>query len=256
MIDALHISESGLQATQKWIDQLSNNVANMHTPGYKKTVTNFSDLVAAPTSTQSTQNELNVQAGLGTSLDNTLIDFSEGTMKFTGRELDIAINGIGFIEVISEDGSLAYTRFGGLVINEEGYLTTVDGHVLSDDIQVPPEINNIEISNQGQVIGRFSGEEDVIELGQIQLARLTNSGDLMPVGNGLFKLSNDSARVFLDNPGENGAGEIMQGTLEMSNVSLVDEMTNLVLAQRAYQLNARIIQTADQVLETINNLRR
>lgn len=258
MIDALHISESGLKATQAWIDHISNNVANMQTPGYKKSTVQFENMVNQNSSNESSSapNARENSAGMGARLTAPSIDFSEGSYKATYRSLDVAIRGNGFFEVIQDSGEPAYTRIGSLRTNNEGMLTTIDGLELSDQIQVPPDVGSLTISNSGVVEATFLDDASKIELGQIRLAHIANPDSLNALSGGLYTTTQASGTAVIRNAGEEGMGEVTQGYIEMSNVELVDEMTNLVLAQRAYQLNARIIQTADQVLETINNLRR
>lgn len=259
MIDALHISETGLRATQTWLDHISNNVANMHTPGYKKMVVNFQDMISAPTSSQEQLSGAGKTkfTGLGSRLSEPSVDLAEGAISATSRPLDIAIKGRGLLEVVLDNGQFAYTRLGSLEVNNEGFLAVRGGPMLSDRIQVPADLKNIEIRKDGTIIGSYADSDafSEVELGRIQLADVANSSALRPIGNSLFQLDSDTS-VVLRQPGESGNGEIMQGFLEMSNVDLVSEMTNIVLAQRAYQLNARLIQTADQILETVNNLRR
>ncbi|PCK03398.1 MAG: hypothetical protein COA42_21305 [Alteromonadaceae bacterium] len=256
MIDALHISQSGLKATQEWIDFISNNVANMHTAGYKTSQVLFEDLVSSnPQTVNSSGTSQSDHAGLGTRLTSSSINFAEGSFKPTNRQLDIAIQGAGFLEVNQAKGGLAYTRLGRLEINDEGYLSVTGGHQLSDDIAVPSDASRLTIDTQG-VVSAIYDDGNQIELGQIRLAHIQNSQNLRAIGNSLYQLPSESAPPLLQSAGEGGTGKIAQGFLEMSNVVLVDEMTNLVLAQRAYQLNARLIQTADQILETVNNLRR
>ena len=253
MIDALHISESGLQATQKWIDSLSNNIANMNTAGYKKTSVSFKDMVSS--SSESSASDLIQAKGLGTSISDNILDFSVGNLRVTDNPMEISISGNGFFEVTLDDGSLGYTRLGQLMINEDGLLS-IDEFVLTDQIRVPPGVESLIINRDGTVTAIFDGADSILELGRIHVANINNTSALTRMGGAVFKLDENLSQMSLEVPGENGVGEITQGAIEMSNVTLVDEMTSLVLAQRAYQLNARIIQTADQVLETINNLRR
>ncbi len=257
MIDALHISETGLKSTQTWLDHLSNNVANMHTPGYKKTQVNFQDIVAAPTAIQTGNEAAGTRtfSGLGSKISAPMVDFSDGTLKATGRPLDIAVKGTGLLEVILDNGTFAYTRLGNLEVNSEGLLATNGGLALSDRIQIPDDVKKIEIKKDGMVMGIFADNNPPTELGRIQLANVINPNAFRPIGDSLYQ-TEEGTEIILRQPGEDGSGEIQQGFIEMSNVNLVDEMTSLVLAQRAYQLNARLIQTADQILETINNLRR
>lgn len=260
MIDALNISESGLKATQQWVDQISHHIANMQTPGYKKTDVYFSDLVSSQASQANSAGSANatnaLNKGIGTRIDAPRIDFSEGAFRQTNRELDLAITGSGFFELVGENGEAVYTRQGSLIVDSEGYLSHRDGLRLSDQIQVPADASNIEIASSGEVRATLSGQADVLSLGQISIATITNTDSLTSLGAGLFSASDTSTDVVLARPNSDGAGALTQGYLEMANVELVDEMTNLVLAQRVYQLNARIIQTADQIMETVNNLKR
>lgn len=256
MIDALHISETGLKSTQAWLDYLSNNVANMHTAGYKKANVNFQDIVSPSTLAPGADkaNSAKSFSALGSKISEPVIDFSSGSLKSTGRALDVAIKGSGFLELITANGEFAYTRLGNLQVNEEGLLA-VNGLALSDKIQIPENTKKIDVKANGVVVATYSDSDTTVELGQIQLANAINSTSFRPIGDAMYQID-ESAEITLHQAGEDGTGEIQQGFIEMSNVDLVDEMTSLVMAQRAYQLNARLIQTADQILETINNLRR
>lgn len=257
MIEALHISESGLKANQQWLDIVSNNVANLHTPGFKKASVNFIDRVRVENgATSIAGSQFQPGVGLGTSLSSPRVELTGGNVQASGRELDFAITGKGMLEVILPDGSMGYTRHGSLQINADGYLVTQGGLMLSSQIEIPYDVSKIDIQPNGLIEGFFAGEQNSAPLGEIVLAQMVGSDAYIPLGNSIFKLADKDASVILSPPGEDGAGELVQGFVEMSNVSLVDEMTNIVLAQRAYQLNARLIQTADQMLETINNLRR
>lgn len=270
MIDALNISESGLRASQKWIDTISNNVANMQTVGYKKMNVNFANMVSQ-VNTDSTNSAIdnstqNAAAstgsyGVGTQISNVNSVFTNGSMKTTNNPLDLAIQGNGFFEVVREDGSLAYTRAGQFKVNSEGILTTIQGLPLSSEIYVSPDVTSIEVESTGVVKGHVSSTGEVLDLGEIRLARIAEPETLKAVGNGLYVndqsiATSSEASIMLENPGSNGTGNLLQGFLEMSNVDLIEEMTGLITAQRAYQLNARIVQISDQVMETVNNLRR
>ncbi len=263
MIDALNISESGLHATQKWIDSISNNVANMQTVGYKKMSVSFANMVNQPATTgaapTSNAQETNTY-GIGTQVSSVNSVFTNGSIKSTNKELDLAIQGNGFFEVVRSDGTFAYTRAGQFKINNEGVLTTIGGLPLSSDIRVSPDVSAVEIQPNGQVKGHVTSTGEVLELGELRIANVMDPHALKAVGNGLYindsSVSGDANQITLESSGTNGTGQLLQGFLEMSNVDLIEEMSSLVLAQRAYQLNARIIQTADQVMETINNLRR
>jgi len=259
MIESLYIAETGMASQQKLIDVISNNIANASTPGFKKTQLNFVDLVYKGHSSsqlddaginQSTNNGAGVQA-----LTNSK-DFSVGELKQTGNPFDIAIQGAGFIEVLQENGDSAYTRAGRLRLDADGYLVTAQGNRLSTNIQLPPDSTELKIATNGVVSVRIGDETIATELGTIELVRFSNDEGLATIGNNLYLNTESSGDALYGNPGEFGLGQILQGITEVSNVSMTEEMVNLMLAQRGYQLNARIIQVSDQLLDTINNLRR
>lgn len=252
MIEILQISENGLRANQEWINSISHNVSNMQTPGYKKTVTNFGELV---NNTPALNSEIQTGSynGMGVAVNSTMLNSSSGDIKATGRSLDFAIDGHGFIELETENGNFVYTRLGRLSLNEDGRLISEDGLLLSSDVVIPANYKSINIDAAG-VVSADLGAGDVLEVGKIELVKFISSEHLQPIGNEKYVVTEKSghAEKIADSDNE----KIMQGFLEMSNVDLIDEMSDLLLAQRAYQLNARLIQTADQILETINNLRR
>lgn len=257
MIDALSIASSGLNANQAWIDSISNNVANMQTVGYKRSDVNFHDMVREVTTRDETGaviRELRSGAGIRTS--EPIQVFSPGTMRATNNELDIAIQGDGFFEVGLPTGGLAYTRAGRFHKDANGQLVLGSGQVLSADIQIPPDITSLTITQDGQVHGSVGGSSEVISLGQIPLARFASADRLEKLSDGLYRPTQLSGEAVYAEPGQEGNGILLQRFVEMSNVNLIDEMSSLVLAQRAYQMNARLLQASDQILETINNLRR
>lgn len=252
MLEVLQISENGLRANQTWLNSISHNVSNIQTAGFKKSIVNFGELVNnSPESTIA-----NKQAqfdGLGVTVNSQIIDTRQGDMKTTNRSLDLAIEGNGFFEVELGDGVLGYTRVGRLTVNPDGRLVTQEGYPLTSEITIPVDSKNIKIKTDGTVHADV-GTDQTIEAGKIQLMNFVNSEQLKPIGNELYvatALSGEPEQLIDEN-----THKILQGFIEMSNVDLIDEMTDLLLAQRAYQLNARLIQTADQILETINNIRR
>ncbi len=252
MIEILQISENGLRANQEWINSISHNVTNMQTPGYKKTITNFGELVNGVSSLNS-EVKSEHYSGMGVTVTSTMLNSASGDIKATGRDLDIAIKGGGFIELETESGDFVYTRLGRLSLDEDGRLISEDGLMLSSDIVVPANYKALNVDSSG-VVRADLGSGDVIELGKIDLVKFTSADHLQPIGNEKYLATERSGQAEKIESSDEGA--IMQGFLEMSNVDLIDEMSDLLLAQRAYQLNARLIQTADQILETINNLRR
>lgn len=259
MIESLHIGSSGMHAQQTQVDVIANNLANINTTGFKKSRVEFEDLMykaAAATNFNPDQNSVRNPVGVGTAIASTSKIFSVGEMKKTEGVLDIAIQGKGFFEVIMPDGSYGYTRAGALHLDENGFLANVDGHSINPDIQIPEEAESILFRNDGQVLVKLNGEDELASVGRIELAQFVNASGLRPLGDNLYLPTNDSGDVYYSKPGEQGAGQISQGYLEVSNVKMVEELTNLILAQRAYELNSKVVQASDEMLSMINNLRR
>lgn len=261
MIDALYTAETGLNSYATYLDVISNNIANINTPGFKKSGVNFTDMVYQNGATDESFQVTNFeyvpnQVGLGTAIGSTYKVFSDGQLVQTGNPLDIAISGQGFLQVELPSGEVAYTRAGKLITDKDGYLATADGNRLSANIQVPSDTEALAVSQQGVIMAKLAGEDEAMELGTIEIARISNPDSLNAIGSNLYAVTEDTGDVFITSPGENGAGMIIQGFQEISNVDLTTEMVNLMTAQRAFQLNSRVVQVADQMLETINNMRR
>lgn len=253
MLEILHISETGLKSNQEWINSISHNVANMQTPGFKKASMGFGELVNN-TNIQGAQPQEPKFEGKGVKTVSQSIDFSRGDIKQTGKSLDVAINGDGFIELETDNGETVYTKLGHLGVNADGRLVAHDGSLISSDITIPADNRGVRIATNGLVSVDMGGG-NFLDVGSINIVKFNNPEYLQAVGNQIFRstrLSGD-AEIELNTANKSS---LSQGFLEMSNVNLIDEMSDLLLAQRAYQLNARLIQTADQILETINNLRR
>jgi flagellar basal-body rod protein FlgG len=254
MIDALYISATGLRSQQEQIDVISNNVANMQTPGFKKSRVSFSEITGVSSDAQSTSNpQFN---GGGTRIESTRYIFSEGELRLTQNATDLAIEGIGFFELENADGEKLYTRAGQFRVDQDGYLVSVNGMRLSQGIQIPPDAIDLRISQTGELTARLGNDSERTQIAAIELASFASSDALQAVGANAFAATDSSGAASIGKPGDVGFGKLQQGYLELANVDLIDEMTNLVMAQRAYQLNARVLQAADQILETINNLRR
>ncbi|MCW8877916.1 MAG: flagellar basal-body rod protein FlgG [Kangiellaceae bacterium] len=261
MIDALHIAETGLNTYSTYLDVISNNIANINTPGFKKTGVNFTDMVYKDSWVDQgisvdSLTYVPRQVGMGTSINSTFKVFSDGQMVQTGNPMDIAISGSGFIEVELPDGTLAYTRAGRLSVDKEGFLNSAEGYRLTSNIQLPPDTEAFAISNEGLVMVKLAGDDELMELGTIELARFMNPESLNAIGSNLYSRTEEAGEVVSGTPGENGTGMLIQGFQEISNVNLTQEMVNMMTAQRAFQLNSRVVQVADQMLETINNMRR
>ncbi|MCO7223720.1 flagellar hook-basal body protein [Pleionea sp. CnH1-48] len=259
MINSLYIAETGLNAQKTLVDVISNNIANVNTAGYKKAQVNFVDLVYNGDVNKLDKDPAagNVSGELqGVHVSSIQQDLSSGNLKFTQHPFDLAIQGEGFIAVDLKEGSTGYTRVGRLRIDQDGFLTTTQGHRLSNMISVPSDIGSIAITQDGTVRGLVDGEPDWIDLGQIELSRFVNASALVAQGDGVFLATEEAGLMTTGIAGEDGMGNLLQGYTEESNVSMVEEMVNLVVAQRGYQLNARVIQVSDQLMETINNLSR
>lgn len=257
MIDALSIASAGLTANQTWIDSISNNVANMQTIGYKRSQVNFRDMVRQVTTRDEAggmSETLLSGAGIR-ALPPTQV-FSPGPVRESGNALDLAIQGDGFFEVALPTGELAYTRAGRFHLDAEGQLAMNEGQTLTADLRVPPDARNLLIKQNGLVQATIVETGEVITVGQLQLAKFASAEGLKKLSDGLYRPTASSGEAIYTEPGREGQGVLLQGYVEMSNVNLIDEMSGLVLAQRAYQMNARLLQASDQILETINNLRR
>jgi len=259
MIDSLYIGATGMQAQQLNVDVIANNLANVNTAGFKKNRVTFEDsFYQVARSTLDAQNlqQNQVVLGMGTLVSSNSKSFAQGEIKATESPLDLAIQGNGFFEVVLPDGRSAYTRYGSLKVSADGYLSTSSGYQLKQDIQVSADILEVVIDKQGKVSGRSANENELVELGQIELTNFANPEGLDPIGENLYLATSAAGQISSDKAGENGFGSLSQGYLESSNVKLAEEMVNLVLAQRAYELNAKLIQASDEMLSISNNLRR
>jgi len=259
MSESLYIAASGMSAQQSNIDVIANNLANVNTTSFKKSKVEFEDLLYREVMKSNglvgdTQNSQSI--GLGAGISNTSKIFSVGEMKKTDRPLDIAIQGDGFYEVILPDGSYGYTRAGTFHVNNDGYLVNNDGYTVSPLVQVPSDTQQVLVSPDGTVKVQVAGSQDLLETGRIELAKFVNPSGLNPAGDNLYIPTEQSGDALYSVPGEDGAGVVAQGFLEASNVSLVEELTNMILAQRAYEINSKVVQASDEMMSIVNNLRR
>lgn len=257
MIDSLYIGATGMQAQQTNIDVVANNLANVNTAGFKRNRIDFEDLVYRSMGTARGANaEVSspVRSGMGTSIAASSKVFLLGEMKKSEQPLDLAIRGQGFFEVILPDGSFAYTRHGALQLNAEGVLVTHDGHRLSGLIQIPADASGIRVDADGRVYATVPGERAPLDVGQIELVNFVNASGLNAVGDNLYVATEGSGEALRGTPGENGVGSIGQGFLEASNVRLIDEMISLIVAQRAYEINSKVVQASDELLSISNSL--
>jgi flagellar basal-body rod protein FlgG len=259
---SLFVSATGMGAQQKQIDTVANNLANVATTGYKKSRNNFEDLlyqIEKSAGTQSSQNTtvpVGIHAGHGVKHVSTEKIFTQGDMKTTGVELDAAIEGPGFFQILQPSGAIAYSRAGNFQKDQTGRIVTQNGFPLEPEIVVPQDARSIQIGLDGTV-SVLAGEDPLpTPVGTIQLARFANPAGLSPLGKNLYSGTAASGNAVVDNPGANGMGTMVQGFLELSNVSVVDEMINMIIAQRAYEVNSKAIQTSDEMLQTANQIIR
>ena len=262
MIRSLWSGATGMIAQQTNLDVVSNNLANVNTSGYKKVRADFQDLMyqidrepGAPVEPAS-MIPTGIQVGLGTRVVGTSRIMGEGNIQVTGNPTDVAIEGDGFYLVTLPDGTLAYTRDGAWRIDGNGQIVTSDGFLLEPAITIPDNMKELIISTTGQVSVLLPGDPYPQEIGQIQLARFVNPGGLRASGKNLFLETPASGAPIVGNPGDDGLGATLQRVLEMANVQVVEEMVNMIVAQRAYEANSKTISTADELLRIANNLRR
>ncbi len=260
MIDSLYIGASGMHAQQMTIDAVANNLANVNTAGFKKNRIDFEDLlyrnvIRAAGVTPGTAGDTH-RLGAGTAIAGSGKVFTLGDMKKTDMPYDLAIRGAGFFQVELPDGLVGYTRNGAFTVGSDGMLATADGYRLTPAIEVPSDATGVLVENDGRVLAMIPGENRPIEIGQIELANFMNPGGLNPVGENVYLSTGRSGEAMTGAPAQLGFGGIAQGFLESSNVKLVEEMISLVMAQRAYELNAKVVQASDELLSISNNLRR
>jgi flagellar basal-body rod protein FlgG len=266
-ITALHSAATGLRALSTRIDVVANNLANAETTAFKRSRVNFEDLMylqlkqPGVTNAAGDLTPAGIYVGLGTRISNTQIDVEQGSLENTGRPLDVGIEGNGFFKVKILDSigdGFGYTRNGNFFVNNEGDLVLGlgDGYKLVPPIQIPTGTTDISISESGLVEIRRAGEDRTTQVGQLEITQFINPQGLRLLGGSIYVGTEASGEPITGKPGEDGAGVILQGYLESSNVDPVKELVTLIKTQRAFELNSQSIQTADQALQTIGNLRR
>lgn len=253
-----------MSAQQKSVDNIANNLANVGTTGYKRTTVAFQDLFyenVASSKHGSAANQVSndapaLQIGHGSRAVATIRNFTQGSITETGNALDLAINGSGFFQVEMPDGSIAYTRDGNFSRDSSGMLVNNSGLPLADQIEIPEEALGVSISQDGVVTAQMAGDGAVLDLGQIELAKFVNPGGLEARGDNLFAETQASGMPFYGTPGMESFGEMRQGFLEQSNVDIVNEMVQLIEAQRAYETNSKMVQTAEDMMSMTNQIKR
>ncbi|HGY55149.1 MAG TPA: flagellar basal-body rod protein FlgG [Caldithrix abyssi] len=262
MLRALKTAALGMTAQQLNVDVIANNLANVNTTGFKKSTIEFQDLLYTTMQTGETDgreghdNPGKIQVGLGNRPISTFRSFSQGNITETGNPLDIAINGKGFLQVEMPNGTFAYTRDGALKINAQGEVVTNSGLKVFPEITVPENASGILISQDGVVSVQIAGQPETEEVGQLELVTFMNPAGLEAVGGNLFVETEASGTPIFRVPGEEDMGLVVQGYLEKSNVDVAQEMIDLIVAQRAYEINSKAVRTADELLSMINNLKR
>lgn len=259
---SLDIGATGMLAQQTNVDVISNNIANMTTAGYKRQRASFQDLIYQnidrPGSTSSdagTTVPSGLQLGLGVRTGGVYREHSQGAIRITENPLDLAVTGEGFFQIQLPDGDTAYTRDGSFQLNENGELVTVQGYLVDPGISIPPDALSIDINLSGEVIVSLPGQTASSNVGQLQLANFANVGGLEAIGDNLFLETDSSGSPTTGTPGQEEFGEVRQAAIEQSNVNVVEEITELITAQRAYEMNSSIISTSDEMLQTVSQLR-
>lgn len=262
MIRSLWTAASGMKSQSLNIDVISNNLANVNTNGFKSSRADFQDLLyetlrqAGTSSSETTDVPTGIQVGHGSRPAASHKIFTQGDFQQTKNELDIAIEGGGFFQIIQPNGETAYTRDGAFKMDRDGRMVTSDGFVMDPEITIPSDSISLSIGLDGTVSVMQAGSNTPTEVGTITLARFVNPAGLHSIGRNLYLPTNASGDAIVGTAGEDGLGSLAQGFLEMSNVSVVDEMVKMITAQRAYEINSKTIQAADDMLQQANNIKR
>jgi flagellar basal-body rod protein FlgG len=254
MMPALWVSKTGLAAQDLNLTTISNNLANVSTTGFKRDRAEFQDLLyqirrqPGADSSQDTQLPTGLQVGTGVRIVGTAKLFSQGSLQTTEQPLDMAVNGRGFFQVLQPDGSVSYTRDGTFHLDSNGQLVTAQGYALEPAIVLPAEVKSLTVGEDGTVSVVVAGSAAAQVVGNIQTADFVNPAGLQSIGNNQFLETGASGAPQVGTPGLTGLGPVLQNTLENSNVSTVEELVNMITTQRAYEMNSKVISTADQML--------
>jgi flagellar basal-body rod protein FlgG len=259
---ALAIAATGMSAQEENLDVIANNISNINTTGFKRSRAEFTDLIyqtdrlmGVASRGQNATIPEGAQVGLGVRTAAIRTVNTQGTLTNTGNTLDFAINGQGYFQVTTPDGSTVYTRDGSLNTNATGQLVTSDGYNVTPAILIPATATAVTVSQTGLVTATITGQTAPQQLGQLTIANFVNPAGMLPLGNNLFQQTAASGAPTVGAPGDPSFGTIQQGYLESSNVDPVSEITNLIAAQRAYEMNSKVIQAADQMAGTVSNMR-
>ena len=262
MMRTFWIAATGMESQQLNLDVIANNLANVNTAGYKKSRTDFQELLyqeeamAGAASSPQTQTPTGLQVGLGVRPVATQKIFSEGNLEQTSNPLDLAVEGQGFFKILMPSGEVAYSRNGSFKIDGEGRIVNSMGYPMDPELSIPEDTREISISSDGIVSVTQGGSNVPTEIGSLELVKFINPGGLRPMGQNLFLATTASGDEITGVPGEDGMGTVIQGFLEMSNVNVVEEMVKMIVSQRAYEMNSKAIQSADEMLQMLNSLKR
>jgi flagellar basal-body rod protein FlgG len=258
---AMDIAATGMMAQQTNVEVIANNIANQNTTGFKEQRPEFQDLLyqterrgGANSSDNGTIVPVGVQIGIGVNTAAVYRINTQGNLAQTGNPLDLAIQGRGFFQIQLPDGTIAYTRDGSFQLSPTGEIVTSDGYIVQPGITIPQNTTAISVNSSGQVQAQVAGQTNPQTVGQLQLANFPNEAGLDALGNNLLAETQASGQPTTGNPGSTAFGTVNQGMLETSNVDIVSEITNLITAQRAYEMNSKVIQTSDQMMSTLNQI--
>jgi len=262
MIRSLYTAATGMKANQLYVDNISNNLANVNTTAYKKSKMEFEDLLyqtlVEPGSgnAEGARNPAGLQVGLGVKAISSQKIFTQGNLTQTENPLDVTIQGNGFFQIMMPDGKVAYSRDGSFQVAADGNLVTSQGYLVEPPVVIPEGTQQISIDDRGRVMVVLENSEVSEEVGQLETAQFINTAGLLSLGNNLFASTPASGEAEPGIPGERGLGLLKSGYLETSNVQLVEEMVSMIVAQRAYEISSKAIQTSEEMLQLANNLRR
>jgi flagellar basal-body rod protein FlgG len=262
MLRALHTAASGMEAQQLNIDTIAHNLANINTSGFKARKAQFQDLLyqnirqAGASNTATTEIPVGLQVGLGTKPVATEIIFTQGDFSATNNPMDMVIQGQGFFQIRQSSGQIAYTRNGNFHMNSDGNIVTSEGDLLDPQITIPQDQKGITIGADGTVSVMLEGQSEPQQVGRIELAYFQNPSGLQNIGKSLFLPTQASGDAVTGTPGEDGLGTLLSGYVEQSNVSVVEEMVSMIVSQRAYEANSKVIRTADEMFTQANNVIR
>ena len=258
-INAMHVAKTGLNAQQVRMQIISNNLANVNTNGFKRDRANFESLLYQVIRSSGAQTSVDTEltsgfsVGTGVNIVNSNKLHSQGSIVSTDNSLDLAIDGGGFFQVLLPDGQIVYTRNGAFSRNDEGVLTTNSGFIIQPEIAIPAEATKINVSADGIISVQVPGQVEAQEVGQLQLADFQNRRGLEPIGENFYVETIASGPPILENPFAAGFGKLVQGSLEASNVNVVQELVDMIETQRAYEVNSKAITSVDEMLRFVNS---